>query len=283
MLLPVELIDRIFSFLRGDRSALNACSQSHPLLFQLAEPYYYADIVIIVTEDNFAVSSFHENFSKNPHILDYVRTLEIRAHSHLISPPLLTQDSKMLSIISMIPRMTNLTSLKLGDTLLGSSLYNGNDFYATLCNCLQHSSVEQLFFDNFSNVQFSALDNAKNIKKLTLSYCLGLMEEPLSKPPYQLLETLVIRSHPDISLFIGMTSRVANLKSLQLRGLLTMKFNWKGFPELLAAGSNSLTELHIDVGDRMSSSHILLFIQMMRSSRSKYTRFGFHKRQVTTF
>jgi len=78
------------------------------------------------------------------------------------------------------------------------------------------------------------------------------MREPMSKFPYQLLETLVI-CNPGADLLLGMTGRAANLKSLQLRGTLMTRHCWNGFPELLAACSSSLTELHLDVGDCQST------------------------------
>jgi len=67
-MLPTELINRIFSFLQGDTSALNACSSAHPVYSRLAERYLYADLQI----SPFAVSGLHEQISKNPHLLDYV-------------------------------------------------------------------------------------------------------------------------------------------------------------------------------------------------------------------
>ena len=220
MLLPVELIDRILSFLRGDGLALNACSISPPTPFPVCWTIFLCGHGHHRDWGRQFLSLFHEIISENPHILDYLRTLEIRTHSHIVSPPLLTQNSKLLTIISMIPRTS---SLKLGDTLFGSSLYNGNEFFPTFQTSLQRSSLQHLSLVSFDNLPLFFLDNAK---KLTLIYCSGIMD--------QLLETLIIRSNPDVALLNGMTTGVANLKSLQLRGLLTTKFYWNGFSELLA-------------------------------------------------
>jgi hypothetical protein len=38
--------DHIFSFLWGDRSALEECLKVHPMFLSIAEPYLYADILI---------------------------------------------------------------------------------------------------------------------------------------------------------------------------------------------------------------------------------------------
>ena len=148
MLLPVELIDRIFSFLDEDTSALMVCSRSHPFLSQIAERHLYTDIAL--TTDS--VSYFYEHFSKNPRVLFYPRTLDIYA----LSSPL---TSKILS--SLVPRMTNLMSLKLFDVI---GLYH-TKFPSALEVCLQQSSVEEIQLTNF-HIPFSFLDNGKAIKKL---------------------------------------------------------------------------------------------------------------------
>ena len=246
MLLHAELIDYIFSFLRGDISALEACSKSHPFFSQLAERHLYADIVVTLM-DNLSVPELYECLSKNPHILGYPRTLKIYANSSIL-PRVLAR--KVLPIFSMIPRMANLTSLKLCEKPSGSLHFN-RTFLSTLFeSCLQQSSVEKIHLSRFRDLPLSILDNVKNIKMLTLSGC-QMITEPKSKLPHQLLETLVIRGAPNKHLLIGMADRVVNLTSLQLRGVYSMAYDWNGFPELLAACSSSLTELHIDVVHRM--------------------------------
>ena len=94
MLLPTELIDRIFSFLQGDTSALKACLSAHPVYSKLAERYLYADLQISPS----AVSGLHEQISKNPHLLDYPRTLQFS----------FDESARSITMMSMIPRMSKL-------------------------------------------------------------------------------------------------------------------------------------------------------------------------------
>jgi len=46
MALPAELLDHILSFLQSDPETLKTCSESHPSLSQLAEPYLYAHVLL---------------------------------------------------------------------------------------------------------------------------------------------------------------------------------------------------------------------------------------------
>jgi len=85
-----ELIDLIFSFLQEDTLALKACSKAHPLFSRLAERHIYAHIV--------SDSHFCQDIIENPHLLNYLRTLEI----HPLNQPL-------KSIMSVIPRMSSLS------------------------------------------------------------------------------------------------------------------------------------------------------------------------------
>jgi len=98
-MLPAELIDLIFSFLQENTLALKACSKVHPLFSRLAERHIYAHIV--------SDSHFCQDIIENPHLLNYPRTLEI----HPLNQPL-------KSIMSVIPRMANLVSLRINNPYL---------------------------------------------------------------------------------------------------------------------------------------------------------------------
>ena len=238
MHLPAELIDHIFSFLKEDIPALAACSNAHPLISRLAERYLYADIVVRM--DTTAAESYERIFFENPHILHYPRTLEIQANTF---PRDLRRE---MSFLSIIPRMANLTSLKLIECRYKGSGYFTQSFLSLLFEkCIQRPSVEQIHLCRFRNLTFSILDNVKTLKKLTLSDCHVATREPMSKSPHHLLETLIIPGDLDNNLLNRITGYAPNLKSLQLHGVI---YSWNEVSELMAACSSSLTELLINVG-----------------------------------
>ena len=225
-MLPAELIDLIFSFLQGNTLALKACSKAHPLFSRLAERHIYAHIV--------SNSHVCQEIIENPHLLNYPRTLEMRPRN----PPL-------KFIMSVIPRMANLVSLRIDDPyLFGQRL----EFLSALKNCFQQSSLQSLYLSHLDRLPFSILDDAKYIKHLTLSNCNVDEDEPIpSSPSSQLsLDTLVFSNVHDEHLQRWAVRWVTCLTLLELCYVTN---DWKMFFELLKACSNSLTRLHLEMHD----------------------------------
>src|SRR5260221_9002675 len=235
--LPAELVDHIFSFLpQGDTSALKACSKAHPLFWRLAERYLYKHIVI------YKGSDVCNPVFKNPRLLDYPHTLEISAH-------IPDRNALPIDILSVIPRMANLVSLKIDGPY---SFKQGEEFLSMFRNCLHQPSFRELYLSNIFYFPVSTLDDAKNIKKLTLSDC-TVEDDRISSiklPSSQLsLDTLILLGHHNPRIHLWATRCVTRLTSFELHNLLS-NIDWGIFPVLLAACSNSLTRLHLDVSNR---------------------------------
>jgi len=228
--LPPELIDHIFSFLQDDTSALKACSKAHPLYSRLAEPYLYAHIVYNPYEP--PTMEMCNHFLENPH---YPRTLETStvSSSHPSYP-------LALSILKMIPRMANLTYFSIYQLIP-----EDEEYLSALGSCLQQSSFRQLSLNEIYILPLSILDDAKNIKKLVLSNIRYTRIE--SQPPSSQLslDTLVLIGEYNQDLHRWAMRWVTRLTKLGVLG--------RGFKrmiiELLAACSNSLTKLHLDLYD----------------------------------
>ena len=229
-MLPAELIDHIFSFLQEDTLALKACSKAHPLYSRLAERHLYTHIV--------SDSKVSNDILDNPHLLDYPSTLEIRSH-------LFTRSQPAISFISVIPQMSNLVSLKICDPC---PFYKRNEFISMLRNCLQQSSFQELHLSHHIRFSFSVLDDAKNIKHLTLSHCYADENEPISSSPSSQLslDTLIFSDYHNSYFHRWAVRWVTRLTSLELRQL-SLDQNWTVFSELLIACSNSLTKLHLSM------------------------------------
>jgi len=111
--------------------------------------------------------------------------------------------------------MINLVSLTIQDPPMCE------EFYSVFRNCLQQSSFQQLSLLSIYDLPLSILDNAKNIKHLTLSFCTTDGDQPApGLPPSQLsLETLILRDvhNPD---FPRWTMRwVTHLTTLEILDL----------------------------------------------------------------
>jgi len=232
--LPAELVDHIFSFLpQEDTSALKACSKAHPLFSSLAERYLYKHVVI----DKH--SEVCNPVIKNPRLLDYPRTLEIFAY-------ITDRNLLPIDIMSVIPRMANLVSLRIDGPLCPYG--QRAEFFSMFRNCLHHSSFRELHLFSIFFFPFSILDDAKNIKKLTLSDCSagdGWISSTISTSSQLSLDTLILsgRHYPPVHRWAARWG--TRLTSLELHDLLN-DLDWGVFPEVLAACSNSLTRLHLD-------------------------------------
>jgi hypothetical protein len=191
-----------------------------------------------------AVSELYKKLSGNPHILAYTRTLEFCWRGFFGR----FNDSAILSIVTMIPRMVNLISLKLTEKPCSDDRYN--DFLSAFRTSLQQSPIEDIFLERFSDFPLSVLDNVKNIKKLTLSDCTARKKgEPISiSIPHHSLETLIIVGNHNPDLLFWTTCRATSLTMLQLRDVCT-DYDWTAFHELLNACSNSLIRLHFDIAE----------------------------------
>ena len=230
MVLAAELVDHIFSFLQKDIPALKACSKVLPSYSRLAERYLYAHIELEQEVGN--------DILENPQLLVHPRTLEIRFR-------LLPSHNKMaISIMAMIPRMTNLVSLSICATNCQEE-----EFSSILRNIFQQPSFQELHLFNVFGLPLSFLDNAKNIKQLTLSNCTADEKEAFSSlPSSQLsLETLVLVGDFNRDLHRWAMRWVTHLTTLEL----PLHLDWTASPELLVACSNSLTRLHLDMSNCM--------------------------------
>jgi len=227
LLLPAELIDRIFSFLQGDTSALKACSSAHPVYSKLAERYLYADLQI----NPVAVSELHEQISKYPHLLTYPRTLQF----------FFDESVRSITMMSMIPRMSNLVSF----TLCGHPVWYVLDqsFLSAFKTCLQQSAIQEVCLTNLYGIPFSVLDYGRNIRKMTLINCTATDDTRLSTgSPLQSLETLIIRQHYNDDLLCWASGRVTYLTSLEI-----LCYDDDDISVLFGACSNTLTKLHLQL------------------------------------
>ena len=245
MQVPPELIDHILSFLRGDKSALEACLKVHPVFSSIAEPYLYADIIIRKNYKT-ALSELHKLISENPHFLNFPRTfrLEFRRADYSLGPP----DPEVLLIIPMLPRMANLISL----TLAGQWPYRlHEDIMSTFETCIHQLTIEELCLESFRIFPLSILDGGKTIKKLTLSNCKTRPEDETlltSGSPLQSLQTLIIIAYHNSALLLWASRRATSLTTLELRN--SSKPYLREFAAMLEACSKTLTRLHLDIGSR---------------------------------
>lgn len=250
-MLSAEVIDHILSFLQSDPASLKACSESHPFLSRLAERHQFAHIVLrqpLHTE-------FTRIFADRPHLFIYVRSIQLNIGNW---------DPKLLSIL---PKLRLLKRIELSgergvffwDRLPESSR-------RAFLNCIHSSSVDDVCISNISGFPLSALNDAKPLKRLTLYKWWekgGRPQLNSSTSDKLQLGTLSLEEIGKNALQnVIAWAPTCTLRSLEVSygdKLLTINNNpYDLIPSLLAACSDSLTNLQLSVGNHCASHFYML-------------------------
>ena len=94
MELPVELLDKIFSFLTYYPRSLRACSDAHPIFTQIVQKYLYyhcniTPFTLTQSDDDGGYSQVPSRISKllseTPQIVDYIRILEVSVERYRLA------------------------------------------------------------------------------------------------------------------------------------------------------------------------------------------------------
>ncbi|SRR5258705_12085302 len=187
-MLPFELLDHIFRFLRNDISALQACSNTHPIFDVLTKRHIYADI--IVNNGEIPVSELRKQFSENPHVMNFVCSMTFDM-SEVLSTGILQET---LAILSMLPQMVKLASIEIYGPLGWYHLYES--FRSLLEFALCQSSASEVCLHGIHGFPLSALGKCK---RLALNHCAEFTDvvSSTSTSTHHRLESLVIDSCND--------------------------------------------------------------------------------------
>ena len=253
MSLSTDVLDLILSFLQEDCAALGACSESHPILSQLAERYSYTHITV---DENATIQSeirvqvgvkLTDVLSRKPCIAKYIRSLEIKIGSDSLSQELPT----ILSLDSL-PRLTTIT-LSSGRGSIGwQSL--PESFRTAFIASFNLPSIRGISIVWISGFPLSALNGCNKVKDLTLDgwHWDGVNITPGDVNSPLRLESLSIKSCSGQSLEKLITwAPTHHLRVLELSR--RHPSDYAEIPELLSKCSNSLTSLSVDLGIHCAS------------------------------
>ena len=238
MVLPVDVVDHIFSFLREDLATLKLCIQAHPLLSGIAERHLYHTTNLGCDLDITQLSSLLE---KNPRIRNCIRSLGINI-SHNAKSLVSAQKpviKALSSILSSLPGLNKVTLSNLSWTITHTT------FRTPFINILQQSSVTEVHLESIYAFPLFVLNACQNIKTLSLSNCEDFKRFELT-PSSHHLESLAIRSSDSPGLFDWAINRIGSLTSLKLR---PQNMEFSALPKILEACAASLTSLELDMHD----------------------------------
>ena len=251
MEIPLDVIDYILSLLRHDPRTLLKCSDSHPILAQIVERHLYYHIIIPIGRS--AMSSDQigghkiesrriiELLSEAPHIVDYVRILEI-SFDHdpgglILISPILSQFDALRCI-----KFTPWTSGSEASVALWKEGIP-QCFKAALDGCLRLPTLQEVTIDRL-HFPISMLNDIPNITRLALmSKTLDLSD--CGDTPFPQLESLSVydidrRYSPSLNTWLK--CHIVKLRSLTCDYL---NLGAQSILELLGICSDTLENLDI--------------------------------------
>jgi hypothetical protein len=238
-MLPLEIIDHIFSFLHSDRVTLEICSKAHPILFKLLQQHLYANITIRnVPAEIFQLSKL---MSDSLCIANYVRSLHIKIEwpGYI---PLNEEDIAMI-----LPKFRMLKKITLDDYSFTRWPIFHERFRAAFIQCLRLPSMREVSIRG-NIFPLTAFSNCMSVKKLTLdgTFTFNNLSAD-STLPYPQIESLTIRRcHFSLPPIISW-AKTCNPRSFGLC-LDPYDDDMPNLQPLLQVWSNTLTSLEIDFG-----------------------------------
>jgi len=151
------------------------CSESHPSLSQLAEPYLYAHVLLKTDESQ--LENLTELLSKCPYIAHYIRSLEIYVSGHEEA-----RHRCLRGISTILPYLLALKMVTLDNTACPYWGWVGHpeSFRRAFLDCLCFQSMQDVCINQVYAFPFrSALNGeCKSIRSLTVSGCLWRHPNP---------------------------------------------------------------------------------------------------------
>jgi len=237
-MLPLEIIDHIFSFLQSDSLALEKCSKAHPILSEFVSKHSYANIIIRVPTD---VSRLSELASDNL-IANYVRNLELdlvwSVHECLLD---------QAKIALMLPkfRMLKAITLHVGvDPPTKWPLFLER-FREAFTQCLRLPSMIEVSILGTSEFPLTTFRNCTSIKRLALKGEFDFDDSSSdSSSSYPQIESLALYGCQRSSLAIVSWAKICSPHSLRF----SLPSDFGLFQSLMPIYSNTPVGLELDLG-----------------------------------
>ena len=249
MQLSVELVDHIFSFLVSDRETLIACSKD-PVLFPMIEKHFYHQITVVIPGygkiDTFEPDHLFKLVSENPHILTYVRILEIEVKIYYNSESVKCFEDFAKTLL-LFPKLECIILVSTQDLYIWPGF-----FQATLEERLNLPTVKKLVIEGGIAFPLFLLDKCKNVENLLVAGTHFMEAEGQACDAIlpQLKSLTLLTSYLPPSLLLWLKPHTKELQSLKCM-LLSREVS----SELLEACSG-LNKLDVDVSSSWCKVHV---------------------------
>ena len=256
-MLPLEIIDHIFSFLQSDSLTLEKCSKAHPILSELVPKHLYANITIRVPTN---VSRLSELASNNL-IANYVCNLQMDlVWSVHESSGRRSLDQEKIALMLPKFRMLRGIALHVGDDPPTEWPLLHEKFREAFTQCLRSPSMIEVSILGTSEFPLTIFRNCTSIKKLALGGDFDF-DDPSSDSlsssslvTYPRIESLALYDNQRCSSAIISWAKTCSPRSLRF----SLPNDIAILRSLVPIYSNTLVSLELDLGAAcMSFTHFL--------------------------
>ena len=252
-MLPLDIIDYIFSFLQSEPDALEACSIAHHTFSQFVERHLYAHITF--DRDNFYYCSSTKRLnvsqilSKNPHIVNHIHNLDIYISSFSLEARIPLDD--ISSTLALFPQLQKIKLVLTGAGVFWRDL--PQKFRSAFIKCLHLPSMKEVCIGE-SNFPLAVFNDCKTIKKLTLDKLVDCHDfgAHSAYPQPEVLSIFHCERRCLANFIPWAKSHFSRLHSLKFR--LSRESDLFILPDLLKLCLNTLTSLDLELGFTCTSS-----------------------------
>ncbi|KAF8962965.1 hypothetical protein BDZ97DRAFT_1822349 [Flammula alnicola] len=274
LVLPVEILDHIFTFMRNDLPSLRACANVNQMFHDIVDKHFYHQVTlhnIQASDGQISPPQLSKLLVDSPHIAKYVRSLEIIIASPGILKWFMTRSLNDEEIAPILPLLAHLERISVTGRRSGRIAWEKlhPTFQSSLIRSLCSRSVEQIVVNGVDNFPLSSLNHSTALKRLSLVgnfdlkldfgidvANLGLLPENLFTRPR--LEGLAIRhcspSLPDILEWLQQIHGSPDISGLVVLDIAAQRsVDLDHFTSLLKLCSSTLRILELDPGHEVNT------------------------------
>jgi len=247
--LPVEILDRIFYFLRDDIPALRSSADVNQNFANIVERHLYHHIVLGDSVSDMTAVQLSRLLVVSPHIIAYVKSLRINLSARGLYHCLVTRSLKVGEEFALfLPRLPYLTTVCLyAKTGRGTQWPNLHPkFQLSFVACIQSPTVVDVSISYVDHFPLSLLEDSPQLERLSLLGKFSRRKSP-SKPnvvvPCPRLQDLTIETSHELVEWLHKID-ISHICSLTI--WMDEQGDMEWLPGVLTKCSESLTYLELN-------------------------------------
>jgi len=251
--LPVELLDEIFYFLRGNAPALRACADVNQSFADIVEKHMYHHVTLGRSETTAAELS--KILADSPHIITFIKSLRISLNpKHFFSFLWELGAEEESALIRVLAQMLHLTALSLHASIEIRVPWSDiqSNLQSSFLTCIHLPTLVDVSINWVTGFPLSLLEESPQLKSLALigPFSSGGLSEKQGVVVFPHLQRLTIKTSPELVEWLDRTN-FTQLRSL----VIWIRGTSADFIARILTNSKSLTYLELHSPHRGESTH----------------------------